>query len=766
MSTAPGPSPVLPADPDDPWYALIETGRSDERLVREALERPRDARTVPIPDALHPLVADALRARGIQRLYTHQEQALRAAWEGPTIVTTGTASGKSLCFTLPTLDVLCRDSKARAIYLYPTKALSQDQARSLNEFRLTKQVRPAIYDGDTRQEDRRAIRKNANLILTNPDMLHTGVLPHHRLWGDLFANLAVVVIDEAHVYRGVFGSHVANVLRRLRRIANAYGTEPRFLMASATIANPLELAERLTGLEDITLVDEDGAPGARRQIAMWNPPVIDEALQTRGSALGEAAEIVADLVREGARTICFIKSRKGVELVAKLTRERLEQHQAARVAPYRAGYTPQQRRELEAQLTNGDLLAVITTDALELGIDIGALDACVVVTFPGTVASLRQMWGRAGRRGRGLAVYIAGDDALDQFFCRHPDEFLERSVESAILDFESDEIHAAHLLCAAHEGPVDPVGDAATFGPNLRAACEALVSTGALVERRGTFVLRQAEDYPAARVSLRSASPDSVVIVNVESGELLGTVDFARSHTTVHEGAIYLHQGRSYEVEELDVDGRRALVHPFSGDWYTQPKKETDTDIERLLDRRDALGVVLSYGVVTVTDTVHAYQRKRLPSQEVIDLQTLDLPPTAFTTRALWYELGPEVLDGIPPDVLLGALHAVEHAQIAVLPLIAMCDRWDIGGLSTNLHPQTGGATIFIYDGHPGGIGITKQGFAGFERLAGDAFRLISECPCEHGCPSCVQSPKCGNLNEPLHKAGALKVLSQMLLRP
>jgi DEAD/DEAH box helicase domain-containing protein len=765
MATAPPNASVLPPDPDDPWHALLEVGRSDERLVREALDRPRDARTVPIPDELHPLVVEALGRKGISRLYTHQAQAIEAAWAGPTIVTTGTASGKSLCFTLPTLDVLCRDPKARAIYLYPTKALSQDQARSLHGFGLHKQVRPAIYDGDTRQEDRRAIRKNANLLITNPDMLHTGVLPHHRLWGDLFANLAVVVVDEAHVYRGVFGSHVANVLRRLRRIANAYGTEPRFLLASATIANPVELAERLTGLEEIALVDEDGAPGARRQIAMWNPPVVDEALQTRASAMGEAAEIVAELVREGARTICFIKSRKGVELVAKLTRERLDQHQAERVAPYRAGYTPAQRRELEAQLVSGDLLAVITTDALELGIDIGALDACVVVTFPGTVASLRQMWGRAGRRGRGLAVYIAGDDALDQFFCRHPDEFLGRPVEAAILDHESEEIHAAHLLCAAHEGPIDPVADAATLGTGLRAACEALVSVGELVERRGTFVLRRQEDYPAARVSLRSASPDSVAIVDTSPGELLGTVEAARSHTTVHDGAVYLHQGRSYEVDELDLDGRRALVHPFDGNWYTQPKKETDTYVERLLDRRDTLGVVLSYGVVTVTDTVHAFQRKRLPSQEVIDLQALDLPPTAFTTRALWYELGDAVLRELPPDVLLGALHAVEHAQIAVLPLIAMCDRWDIGGLSTNLHPQTGGPAIFVYDGHPGGIGITRQGFLAFERLARDAHRLIAECPCETGCPSCVQSPKCGNLNDPLHKRGALTVLEAMLAR-
>jgi DEAD/DEAH box helicase domain-containing protein len=599
-------------------------------------------------------------------------------------------------------------------------------------------------------------------VLTNPDMLHVGILPNHPAWADFFANLAVVVVDEAHVYRGVFGAHVGNVLRRLRRIAGAYGTTPRFLLASATIANPVELAERLTGFDDVRLVDEDGSPGARRQIAMWNPPVVDEALQLRRSALGEAAELLAELVREGARTICFIKSRKAVELVARLVREELGPELGGRVAPYRAGYTPQQRRELEAQLTRGDLLAVVTTDALELGIDIGALDAAVCVTFPGTVASLRQMWGRAGRRGRGLAVYVAGEDALDQFFCRHPDEFLERPVEAAIVWHENEPIHLAHLLCAAHEGPLS-AADAETLGPRWQAYADLLVAQGELVERRGRYSLRRAEDYPAARVSLRSASPDNVAVIDVASGELLGTVETSRAPSTVHDGAVYLHLGRSYEVRELDFDGRRALVEPFNGDWYTQPKRETDMDIERLLDRRDAVGVTLSFGRVVVTETVHAYQRKRLPDHEVIDLQTLDLPSHSFTTQALWYELGGELLHEFPPEHLLGALHAAEHTQIAVLPLLAMCDRWDIGGLSTNFHPQTGRPTIFIYDGHPGGVGITLQGFRNFDLLVEDAHRLISECPCEAGCPSCVQSPKCGNLNEPLSKAGAAEVMARML---
>lgn len=751
----------------DPWSALLEEGRADGRLVRAAREGPGEATLVDPPADLHPEVRAALERAGIEHLYSHQAQALDAAWAGPTIVTTGTASGKSLCFNLPTLDVLCRDAHARALYLYPTKALAQDQARALAGFGLGDRVRPAIYDGDTPREARAQIRRRANVVLSNPDMLHLGILPNHAAWGTLLSNLAVVVIDEAHVYRGVFGSHVANVLRRLRRIAAAYGTQPRFLLASATIANPLELAQRLTGLEDVALVDRDGSPAPRRQIAMWNPPLTDESLGVRRSVIGEVAELVARLAREGARTICFIKSRRAVELLTRLVQDELADEPedlAELVVPYRAGYTPQQRRELEGRLVRGELRAVITTDALELGIDIGELDAAVVVTFPGTVASLRQMWGRAGRRGRGLALYLAGEDALDQFFCRHPEEFLARPVEAAILDHESPQIHLAHLLCAAFEGPLSSA-DAELLGPRWEAAAEQLAGHGELRRRPdGAFVPRRSDAYPAAEVSLRSASLDSFAIVDVSSGELLGTTEAARAHTTIHQGAVYMHLGRSYEVQELDLDRRRALVAPFAGDWYTQPKHETDTTIERLLDRRELLGVTLSFGEVSVTDTVLAYQRRRWADHAQLDLVTLDLPQTSFSTQALWYELDRTTLEEeIPLEELLGALHAAEHAQIAVLPLIAMCDRWDIGGLSTNLHPQTGGPTIFVYDGHPGGVGLTRAAFLRFEELCRDAHRLIAECPCRAGCPSCVQSPKCGNLNEPLSKLGARLLLARML---
>jgi DEAD/DEAH box helicase domain-containing protein len=746
----------------EPWSTLLETGRADERLVHDDLYEPRAPRTVGIPDELAPRVLSALHDAGITSLYAHQAEALQAAFAGPTIVTTGTASGKSLCFQLPTLEVLTSDPAARALYLYPTKALAQDQGRSLHRFGLTNAIRPAIYDGDTPRPERAAIRKRANVVLTNPDMLHVGILPHHGAWDELLANLAFVVVDEAHVYRGVFGSHVGNVLRRLRRIAAIHGTAPRFLLASATIANPLELAERLTGLADFRVVDRDTAPRAARRIAMWNPPLLDEKLGLRGSALYEAAEVFSELIAAGARTICFMKSRKGVELILRHATDRLDPQLAERIAPYRAGYTPAQRQDIQRRLSGGELLGVVATDALELGIDIGELDAAICVTFPGTVASLRQMWGRAGRRGRGLAVYIAGEDALDQFFCRHPDDFLTRPVESAILDPHSSEIYAEHLVCAAHEAPLSDA-DATFFGEEWRDYAEELTLAGFLRQRATGFVPRRADDYPAARVALRSASADSFVLIDTSSGEVLGSVEAARAYATVHEGAIYLHMGRSYIVLELDLGGRRALLEPFSGDYFTQAKRDSMTYIERLHEQRQVMGVTLSFGEVVYSETVLGFQRKGLQDHQVIDFQSLDLPTIEFPTRALWYELDELIAaEAFPADKLLGALHALEHGQIAVLPLIAMCDRWDIGGLSTNAHPQTGGPSIFIYDGHPGGVGITRRGYDEFTRLVGDARRLIGECPCQSGCPSCVQSPKCGNLNEPLSKAGALELLRRL----
>jgi DEAD/DEAH box helicase domain-containing protein len=764
----------LEGAPSLAWERLLEAGEIDERLVATSVVEPREAELFAPPGSLSLDLVEALSRAGVNELYSHQLEALERAHEGNVIITSGTASGKSLSFNLPVLDAISRDPKARALYIYPTKALAQDQARKLSELGLS-QLRHAIYDGDTPRDDRPAIRRRSNLVLTNPDMLNMAALAHHKGWGDFFANLDWVVVDEAHTYRGVFGSHVANVLRRLRRVARIYGSDPRFICASATIANPVELAERLAGAP-FALVDSDGAPRAKRRIAIWNPPVIDFKTMTRRSVLSEAAELLADLVVNGARTICFFKSRRGIELIQRFTRSRLEElgepGLAARIAPYRAGYTPQQRREIEAKLAGGELLAVVATDALELGIDIGELDAAICVTFPGTVASLRQMWGRAGRRSDGIALYVAGEDALDQFFCRHPDEFLERPVEAAILDHENERIQTAHILAAAYEAPLGGTGgqpgarDDEILGPLWRPRADRLVADGKLRESRDGRYLPRAPGFPAGEISLRSASLDSVAVVDVSSGEMLGQVEAERAFTTVHPGAIYLHLGRSYEVRELDVDGRRALVEEFNGDWYTQPKKETMVFIEAIAEQRSLGGMAeLAFGDVSVTEQVIAYQRKALADHSVIDLIALDLPEQNFPTQALWYALddrigGPAALGA---DVQLGALHAAEHSQIAVLPLLAMCDRWDIGGLSTNIHFQTGQPTIFIYDGHPGGVGIARRGFDEFSRLVADASRLVAECPCAEGCPSCVQSPKCGNLNEPLHKAGSLELMDSII---
>jgi DEAD/DEAH box helicase domain-containing protein len=744
------------------WAVAIDPARRDGRIVAESAEEERRSRPAPLPDELDSRLRDALGRVGIDSLYTHQLEAFEAAAASNLAITSGTASGKSLAFNLPVLHGIAARPKDRALYLYPTKALAQDQARKLAQLR-PPNLREAIYDGDTPREERPEIRRKSNLILTNPDMLHMGVLPNHKSWGDFLANLEWVVIDEAHTYRGVFGSHVANVLRRLRRLARAYGSEPRFLLASATIANPVELAERLVGTP-FELIDDDGAPRAGREIAMWNPPLIDERSGTRRSALSEAADLLAELVSHGVRTICFLKSRRGIELIQRFASENLERRGkpelARRIAPYRGGYTPQQRREIEARLASGELLAVVATDALELGIDVGELDAAICVTFPGTVASLRQMWGRAGRRRRGLAVYVAGQDALDQFFCRHPEEFIGRPVEAAILDHTNDQIASRHLIAAAYELPLTEEDDE-VFGPEWRQRAERLLAAGELREAGGKLMPQRSE-FVANRIALRSASADSVAVIERDSGEMLGLVEAERAFTTIHPGAVYLHLGRSYEVDRLDIEERRAVVSAFDGDWYTRPKKETEIYIERVHEQRQVAGVQLNFGEVSVTEQVIAFQRVSVSDQEPIDIVALELPEQNFVTQALWYVLPDPLSRKLPTEALLGSLHATEHSQIAVLPLIAMCDRWDIGGLSTNVHFQTGRSTIFIYDGHPGGVGITRRGYERFEQLLGDAERLIAECSCESGCPSCVQSPKCGNLNEPLHKAGALELMGLM----
>jgi DEAD/DEAH box helicase domain-containing protein len=734
------------------WAGLLE----GEELAHLEEVPARDAILAPLPEGLHPRVRETLASQGVDALYAHQAEAWEAAARGEHfVVTTGTASGKTLAFNLPVLDALAREPKQRALYLYPTKALAQDQLRALGSFRLPK-LRAAIYDGDTAADRRWQVRKWANLILSNPDMLHVGVLPHHDRWGDVLTNLAYVIVDEAHVYRGVFGSHVANVLRRLRRLARVYGADPQFLLASATIANPGELATRLLGVET-TVIGDDAAPRAERTVALWNPPLTDEELGLRASALGEASKLMADLVERGLRTLCFAKSRRAAELIHRFTADRLGDD--SQLSPYRAGYTPQQRREIERRLLEGELLGVSATNALELGIDVGLLDCVISVGFPGTVASLRQQWGRAGRRGHGLAVLVASEDALDQYFMREPRALLGRRVEAAILDHENPRVLDGHVRAAAFEAPLDD-RDREVLGD---AALERAAVLPELKHTKAGYVWA-GRDYPAARVSLRSTGPESFTIVEGTSGTVLGIAERERAFTTVHEGAIYLHLGESYRVRALDLENRTALVEPFTGDYYTQAKTETTTAIvePRRSDRR--LGVELTFGSVVVTDQVVGYQKKSIQSQESLELVPLELPQTEFETEAVWFLPEAWMLEGLAQmPRLLGSLHAAEHSLIALLPLWAMCDRWDIGGLSTNLHFQTGRPTIFVYDGHSGGVGIAERGFDVFEGWTEDTAKLLRGCPCERGCPSCVQSPKCGNLNEPLDKAGALTLLDRML---
>ncbi len=735
------------------WDGLLE----GDELAHRVLEPAQHGSTEALPDSLHPAVREALATGGITRLYRHQAETWEAAGRGEdVVVTTGTASGKSLAFTLPVLDALARDPHARALFVYPTKALAQDQARALASLGL-RWLRPAIYDGDTPSERRRSIRSGANVVLTNPDMLHVGVLPHHDRWGDVLHNLRFLVLDEAHVYRGVFGSHVGNVVRRLRRIARAYDADPQVLLATATIANPAELALALTG-RPATPIDRDTSDRAAREIVLWNPPVLDEESGSRASALGEASRLLASLTTHGLRTICFTKSRRAAELIHRFTVERVDAAVAARLAPYRAGYTPEQRREIERRLTAGELLGVTATDALELGIDIGGLDCAISVGFPGTIASLRQQWGRAGRRETGLAVLVASDDALDQFFMRSPEALLERRVEAALLDHANPRILDPHVLAAAYEGPLTET-DAELLGPE---ALERARHLDELVATPAGYVWR-GRDHPAARVSLRSGDTEAISIVETDTGTLLGLVERERAFGTVHEGAIYLHLGEQYLVRSLDLGTRVATVEPTRVDWYTQARVETQTVIDAAAEVRPAAGVELAFGAISVTEQVVGYHRKAIADGSTIEVVPLELPEVSFETEAVWFSPGAELLDGLDEmPRLLGCLHAAEHTLIALLPLRAMCDRWDIGGLSTNVHYQTGRPTIFVYDGHAGGVGITRRGFDTFESWVGDVAALLEGCPCRDGCPSCVQSPKCGNLNEFLDKRAARTLLERM----
>jgi len=765
--------------------ALFREG-GHEQVVAVTHEAARRGRATELPADLPAALRAALFAAGIEGLHGHQRAAHDLLQAGENVVvSTGTASGKSLCYQLAVLDRHLQDPQSRALLLFPTKALAQDQARKMSAFKLSGAV-PAIYDGDTPPEARALLRRTATMLLSNPDMLHVGILPNHERWAEYLHHLRYVVLDEAHVYRGVFGSHVAQVVRRLRRLCDHYGSAPQFILTSATMAAPQAFAEKLVGLP-FTTVEEDQAPRPERTVVFWDPPLVDPARGARRSALAEAAYVTAESVLAGARVITFAPTRKAAELVYGHVRRRLEDRDPGgageRVQPYRAGYTPQQRREIERRLFAHELDAVVATQALELGIDVGALDVSVVTGFPGTVTSLRQRWGRAGRTGHGWAVLVAGQDALDQYFMREPERLLSRSVEEAIIDLHNPYISTGHLEAAAYERPITPK-DQEYFGVQGLLAAERLVEAGRLRRRNGGLVWTRPHS-PAAEIGLRTASNEQFVIVESRGGEIIGHVERERVFRFVHPGAVYLHLGKSYLVQRLDLEGRTVLVDDFDGAYYTQVKTDKNVLVAGQAGLRSLPGANLFFGELEVTEQVIAYQRRDLTDQHIIDTISLDLPQQVFTTQGFWLVIPPPTIEKTlaalaAPDAtagpaaqsapssadeaaIPGALHAAEHTLIALLPLYAMCDRWDIGGLSTPWHWQTDAATIFVYDSYPGGIGLARRGFEAFESLAADARALIAECPCESGCPSCVQSPKCGNLNEPLSKAGAVALLEAIL---
>lgn len=745
-----------------------------EHVERLPARRARHARlSSPLPSALD----KALKKAGIERFFRHQAQAIDAVRGGHhVIVATGTASGKTLIYNVPVIEAALLDPYARALFLFPTKALAQDQLRALKELKDgLPGRRPKLvfgtYDGDTAQSARSQLRREAAIILTNPDMLHLGVLPNHNLWADFLRNLRFVVLDEAHVYRGVFGSHVAVVMRRLIRLCKLYGSSPRFICCSATIANPGEHMERLIGIRP-EVFTEDGSPQGSKVFALWNPPFVDRRRTGRRSANAEAATLFAEMARRRLRNITFTKARVVAELVLRYARDALNKSDPqlkSRVAAYRAGYLASDRRHIERELFSGQLIGVTATSALELGVDVGGLDATISVGFPGTIASLWQQAGRAGRGSKpSLAMLIGLDDPLDQYFMRHPRELFGRPHEHALINPQNVYILEQHLPCAAHEYPLSSA-DEDLFGPGF---VEAMIQ----LEKRGVLTYRPEQDrwyypgrgYPAQSVSIRSIGGRSIALLDETTNlRRLEEVDSATAPARAHPGAIYLHQGESYLVTELDLEKGRALMRPARVDYYTQPREVSDVRIVRSAQHRVMHSTLAYWGTVRVTRQVIGFRRVRQYSEAILGDEFLDMPATTFETRALWWDVPPEWgrrLSRRGWD-FLGGLHALEHAAVGLLPLFAMCDRWDIGGLSTPKHPDTGQPQVFIYDGHPGGVGIAEQGFVLLDELWQAALDTIKGCSCQDGCPSCIQSPKCGNNNHPLDKRVAIWILESLLPR-
>ncbi len=751
--------------------AGVPTGESPLRHVRELPERA--ATSVPWPDWVSGSLRGAFERCGVVAPWAHQVEAATHAREGRNVViATGTASGKSLAYQVPVLSALAEDRRATALYLSPTKALGADQLRSVAALDVP-EVRAASFDGDTPLPERDWARAHSRWIFTNPDMLHRGILPAHAKWAQFFRRLAFVVVDECHGYRGVFGSHVALLLRRLRRVARRYGTDPVFMLASATVSDPAESASLLAGVP-CEAVTADRSPRGARTVALWEPPLLDayqgeNGAPVRRSAGAETARILTDLVVEGARTLAFVRSRRGAELTALSARHALSEVDSslpARVAAYRAGFLPEERRALEKDFASGSLLGVASTNALELGVDIAGLDAVVVAGYPGTLASFWQQAGRAGRAGDGsLVVFVAQDNPLDTYLVHNPTAMLDKPVEATVIDPTNPYVLAPQLACAASELPLADACLSTFGGAVARRVVDDLVADGVL-RRRPTGWYWTSRERPQASVDIRGSGGEQIAVVESDSGRLLGTVNPGSACATVHPGAVYLHQGTSYVVDELELEDGLAMVHREDPEWSTTPREQVDISVLSTVERQVHGGGAVSVGLgeVAVTSHVVGYLR-RLPSGQVLDQIPLDLPEQTLHTRAVWYTLSEALLAeaGVPHRHVPGALHAAEHAAIGLLPLFATCDRWDIGGVSTALHPDTGEATVFVHDGHPGGAGFADRGHAALIPWLTATRDAIAACECPAGCPSCVQSPKCGNGNEPLDKQGAVAVLDALL---
>ena len=749
-------------------------GREDSLRHLRVLPR-RPAVTAAWPEWAHPHVVDAFTRRGVSELWRHQAIAAEAAHaHSHVVISTGTASGKSLAYQLPALTSILErrgtrgERGASTLYISPTKALAQDQLSTIA--RLGLDVRVTTHDGDSSYEERDWTREHGEYVLTNPDMLHRSLLPRHERWSGLFRGLDLVVVDECHHYRGVFGAHVAQVLRRLRRVCAFHGSDPTFVLASATVGNPAEHASRLTGL-DVMAVSQDDAPRGAVALVLWEPRFTsftgENGAPVRRAASSESADLLADLVSEGVRTLAFVRSRRAAEQVATTTAGLLADVDPTlpeRVAGYRGGYLPEERREIEQALRDGHLLGLAATNALELGIDVSGLDAVLVAGFPGTRAAWWQQVGRAGRNaGDALAVLVARDDPLDTYLVTHPEALLDEDVERTVFDPANPYVVGPHLCAAAQEVPVRE-HELAMFGAHARELLDELTAAGRLRRRPNGWYWTHPEPA-SALTDIRSGSGRAFSLVESETGRVVGTVDGGSAHATAHTGAVYVHRGETWLVESLDLDDRVAMIRRADVDYSTAARELTDISIARELDHRVWGEARLSFGLVEVTHRVVSFLRRRQPSGDIMDEVPLDLPEQNLTTQAVWWTLSDDQLGdtGLLSADLPGAAHAAEHCSIGLLPLFATCDRWDIGGVSTAHHADTGRLTVFVYDGHPGGAGISARGFDAARAWLAATRETIRSCTCPDGCPSCVQSPKCGNQNHPLDKAGAISLLDVLL---